>query len=82
LSSNIIGRLGLLFLMPSFKRFKRDLDYAEYGGAPLLGVNGVAIIGHGRSNAKAIKNAIRVAKKEVERKFNEKILEAIGVKAD
>ena len=78
LSSNIIGRLGLLFLKPSFKRFKKDLDYAEYGGAPLLGVNGVVIIGHGRSNAKAIMNAIRVAKDEVERKFNEKILEAIG----
>lgn len=78
LNSNIIGRLGLLFLRPSFRRFKKDLDYAEYGGAPLLGVNGVVIIGHGRSSAKAIKNAIRVAKEEVERKFNEKILEAIG----
>jgi glycerol-3-phosphate acyltransferase PlsX len=53
------------------------LDYAEYGGAPLLGVNGVVIIGHGRSNAKAIKNAIRVAKEEVERAVNEKIVEAI-----
>ncbi|MFH1457833.1 MAG: phosphate acyltransferase PlsX [Candidatus Omnitrophota bacterium] len=77
LLSNPLGKLGLLFLMPSLKRFKKDLDYAEYGGAPLLGVNGVVIIGHGRSNAKAIKNAIRVAKEEVERKFNEKILEAI-----
>ena len=57
--------------MPSLKRFKKEMDYAEYGGAPLLGVNGVVIIGHGRSNAKAIKNAIRVAKEEVERKFNE-----------
>ncbi|MFH0827262.1 MAG: phosphate acyltransferase PlsX [Candidatus Omnitrophota bacterium] len=77
LLSNPLGKLGLLLLMPSLKRFKKDLDYAEYGGAPLLGVNGVVIIGHGRSNAKAIKNAIRVAKEEVERKFNEKILEAI-----
>lgn len=77
LLSNPLGKLGLLFLMPSLKRFKKDLDYAEYGGAPLLGVNGVVIIGHGRSNAKAIKNAIRVAKEEVERRVNEKILEAI-----
>ncbi len=77
LSSNPLGKLGLIFLKPSFKRFKKDLDYSEYGGAPLLGVNGVVIIGHGRSNARAIKNAIRVAKEEVERKFNEKILEAI-----
>ncbi|HTZ11501.1 MAG TPA: phosphate acyltransferase PlsX [Candidatus Margulisiibacteriota bacterium] len=80
LLSNIWGKIGLLFLMPSFKRFKKELDYAEYGGAPLLGVNGVVIIGHGRSSVKAIKNAIRVAKEEVERKFNEHILEAIQPK--
>ncbi|MGA2775418.1 MAG: phosphate acyltransferase PlsX [Candidatus Omnitrophota bacterium] len=80
LLSNPLGKIGLFFLMPSLKRFKKDLDYAEYGGAPLMGVNGVVIIGHGRSNKKAIKNAIRVAKEEVERKFNEKILEAIGKK--
>ncbi|MCX7927521.1 MAG: phosphate acyltransferase PlsX [Candidatus Omnitrophica bacterium] len=64
-------------LRPSFRRFKKEIDYSEYGGAPLLGVNGVAIIGHGRSNANAIKNAIRVAKKEVEGAFNEKLIEAI-----
>jgi glycerol-3-phosphate acyltransferase PlsX len=78
LLSSFMGKLGMLLLMPSLKRFKKDIDYTEYGGAPLLGVNGVVIIGHGRSNSKAIKNAIRVAKEEVERKFNEKILEAIG----
>jgi len=78
LLSNPLGKIGLLFLLPSLKRFKRELDYSEYGGAPLLGVNGVTIIGHGRSNVKAIKNAIRVAKEEVERKFNEKVLEAIS----
>ena len=78
LLSNFLGKIGLFFLLPSLKRFKKEIDYAEYGGAPLLGVNGVVIIGHGRSNAKAIKNAIRVAKEEVERRFNEKILEAIS----
>lgn len=77
LLSNPLGKIGLLFLKGSFMRFKKDLDYAEYGGALLLGVNGVVIIGHGRSSVKAIKNAIRVAKEEVERKFNEKILEAL-----
>lgn len=71
------GLLGALLLKPAFKAFKKDIDYAEYGGAPLLGVNGVVIIGHGRSNAYAVKNAIRVAKEEVENKFTEKILEAI-----
>ncbi|MDO8662843.1 MAG: phosphate acyltransferase PlsX [Candidatus Omnitrophota bacterium] len=80
LLSNPLGKIGLLFLLPSLKRFKRELDYSEYGGAPLLGVNGVTIIGHGRSNVKAIKNAIRVAKEEVERKFNERVLEAISEK--
>jgi glycerol-3-phosphate acyltransferase PlsX len=65
-------------LQSSFRRFKKETDYSEYGGAPLLGVNGIVIIGHGRSNVKAIKNAIRVAKEEVDRKFNEKILEAIN----
>lgn len=76
--SNPLGLLGGLLLKPSFNRLKKELDYAEYGGAPLLGVAGVVIIGHGRSNAKAVKNAIRVAKEEVEHKFNEKILEAIA----
>ncbi|MDD2690148.1 MAG: phosphate--acyl-ACP acyltransferase, partial [Candidatus Omnitrophica bacterium] len=78
LLSNPFSKIGLVFLKSSFQRFKKEMDYAEYGGAPLLGVNGVVIIGHGRSNARAIKNAIRVAKEEVERKFNEKILEAIS----
>jgi len=77
LLSNPMGKLGVLLLKNSLMRFKKDLDYAEYGGAPLLGVNGVVIIGHGRSNARAIKNAIRVAKDEIERKFTEKIIEAI-----
>jgi len=77
LLSNIWGKIGLIFMMPSLKRFKKELDYAEYGGALLLGINGVVIIGHGRSNKKAIMNAIRVAKEEVERQVNVKILEAI-----
>jgi glycerol-3-phosphate acyltransferase PlsX len=68
----------LVFLAPSLKRFKKDLDYAEYGGAPLLGVNGVVIIGHGRSNVRAIRNAIRVAKEEVERQFTQKVTEALA----
>ncbi|MFA6358109.1 MAG: phosphate acyltransferase PlsX, partial [Candidatus Omnitrophota bacterium] len=77
LLSNIWGKIGIIFMMPSLKHLKKELDYAEYGGALLLGVNGVVIIGHGRSNKRAIKNAIRVAKEEVERQVNAKILEAI-----
>lgn len=53
---------GLLLLVPAIRRIAKRMDYAEYGGAPLLGVDGVVIIAHGRSNARAIKNAVRVAR--------------------
>ena len=55
-------RLGALLMMDALRGMRRRLDYAEYGGVPLLGVNGVVIICHGRSHAHAIKNAIRTAK--------------------
>ena len=61
-----IATIGALLSKPAFDQVKKRLDYAEYGGAPLLGVNGVVIVGHGRSNAKAVKNAVRVAKRAVE----------------
>ena len=73
-----LGKLGTLLLINNLKRFKKDVDYAEYGGAPLLGVNGIVIIGHGRSSSKAIKNAIRVAKTEVDRKVNDMIIDSIN----
>ena len=60
--SALAGRLGFLLLRPAFRRFKRRVDYEEYGGAPLLGLNGVSIICHGRSSPKAIKNAVLVAR--------------------
>lgn len=56
---------GLLLLLPRLRQIARRLDYAEYGGALLLGVDGVVIIGHGRSNAKAIMNAVRQAREAV-----------------
>jgi glycerol-3-phosphate acyltransferase PlsX len=56
-----ISRLGGLFLRGTLKGVHKRMDYAEYGGAPLLGVNGVCIICHGKSNPKAIFNAIRMA---------------------
>ncbi len=58
-------QLGLLFLKPLLKQIHCQYDYEEYGGAPLLGVNGVSIISHGRSSAVAIKNAIRLAANDV-----------------
>jgi glycerol-3-phosphate acyltransferase PlsX len=57
---------GLVLLSPSLRRVASRLDYAEYGGALLLGVNGVVIVAHGRSNARAIKNAIGQARKAVQ----------------
>jgi len=56
-----ISKLGYLLMKPAFNSLKRRVDYAEYGGAPLVGINGISIISHGRSSDQAIKNAIRVA---------------------
>jgi len=57
----ILAKLGAMLMMPALRRLRRRTDYDEYGGAPLLGVNGLALICHGGSNAKAIKNAVMVA---------------------
>jgi glycerol-3-phosphate acyltransferase PlsX len=62
----ILALPGILLMLPAFRRIVKRLDYAEYGGAPLLGVDGVVIIAHGRSSAKAIKNAVRVARDSVD----------------
>jgi glycerol-3-phosphate acyltransferase PlsX len=59
--SRITYRLGALILRPAFMQLARRMDYGEYGGAPLLGVNGVVIITHGRAHAQAIKNSLRLA---------------------
>ncbi|MDX1315316.1 MAG: phosphate acyltransferase PlsX, partial [Eudoraea sp.] len=62
LSRTILSKIGYLFSRYSFMRLKKRFDYSEYGGAPLLGVNGPVIISHGRSNANAIMNAARAAR--------------------
>lgn len=72
-----VNRLGLLLIKASYRRFRKKVDYAERGGAPLLGVNGVCIIAHGRSSAKAVRNAIGVAAKLVRYRINEQIAEAL-----
>ncbi len=61
LQTSLRAKIGYLFAQRAVNGIKKKLDYSEYGGAPLLGVNGVVIIGHGRSSPKAIKNAIRLA---------------------
>jgi glycerol-3-phosphate acyltransferase PlsX len=63
---DLLGMIGGLLLKPATRRVRRRIDYEEYGGAPLLGVQGVCIIAHGRSNAKAIRSALRVARHAAE----------------
>jgi glycerol-3-phosphate acyltransferase PlsX len=71
------GRIGYLLLKPALRNFKKKTDYDEYGGAPLLGIQGTCIISHGRSTAKAIKNAIKVASDFAQKKVYEIISSAI-----
>jgi phosphate acyltransferase len=70
--------VGFLLSRTAFRRFKSRLDYSEYGGAPMLGVRGCVIICHGRSSAKAIKNAIRFAAEFSRRRLAEKIQSSIA----
>jgi glycerol-3-phosphate acyltransferase PlsX len=71
--SGLISKVGALLMRRVFKVLKKSIDYAEYGGAPLLGVNGSVIVSHGKSNAKAIKNAIFQAINYREANITEKI---------
>ncbi len=77
LKENPITMLGALIAKPAFDALKKEIDYAEQGGAPLLGINGTCIICHGGSNARAIKNAIRVSAEFVKYEINQHILEAL-----
>ncbi len=70
---NIFAKVGYLLLKRHLKRIYRRVDYSEYGGAHLLGINGVCIIGHGRSNPVAIKNAVRLARDYVAGQVQAKI---------
>jgi glycerol-3-phosphate acyltransferase PlsX len=77
--SSVASQLGYLFSKGALKGIKRTMDYSEYGGAPLLGVRGVCVIGHGRSNANAVKNAIRVAAGLARARLNEKIAQELSL---
>ena len=78
ISSRPLAKFGGLFMRGSLRGVKRKIDYAEYGGAPLLGVNGVCIICHGKSNKKAIYNAVRVAGQFVQSDVNHLIQEELA----
>ncbi|HUJ31093.1 MAG TPA: phosphate acyltransferase PlsX [Candidatus Acidoferrum sp.] len=73
IKSSLTSQLGYALSKRAFDDFRKRTDYSEYGGAPLLGVRGITIIGHGRSNPNAIKNAIRVAAELNRSRVNEKI---------
>lgn len=77
LSSTITRQVGAVLAKNAFAELKKRTDYSEFGGAPLLGVKGVCIICHGRSNANAILNAIRVATEYSAKRVNEKIEEGL-----
>jgi len=75
---SISAKIGYLLARHAFKAFRKRVDYAEYGGAPLLGINGVGIICHGKSSSHAIKNAILEAAKMVKRNINQDILASLA----
>lgn len=77
LKKNIITKLGAILSIQAFRGLSKEIDYTEYGGAPLLGVDGRCIICHGSSNAKAIKNAVRVAGEFLEHHVNQHIIEEL-----
>ena len=77
IKQSLLSKIGYLLARSAFNRFKKKVDYAEYGGAPLIGINGVAMICHGGSNVKAIKNAIRFAHEYASKRVNQKIAEKL-----
>jgi glycerol-3-phosphate acyltransferase PlsX len=77
IEKSLVRKLGYLLVKPAFTNLKRRVDYAEYGGAPLVGINGISIISHGRSSDRAIKNAVRVALELAKSEVNKHIHEDI-----
>jgi glycerol-3-phosphate acyltransferase PlsX len=77
LTAGLISTVGAALAKPAFDRVRKQLDYEEYGGVPILGVNGVSIISHGSSKAKAIKNAIRVARQAAQANLPTTIAESV-----
>jgi len=77
--SSFASQVGYLLSKGAMKGIRQTMDYSEYGGAPLLGVRGVCVIGHGRSNANAVKNAIRVAAGLARARINERIEQELSL---
>jgi glycerol-3-phosphate acyltransferase PlsX len=79
LKRSFLGRAAFLFGHREIRRFKRELDYEEYGGAPLLGINGVGIVCHGGSSVRAIRNAVRTAAMYVNNRVVQKMVEELNI---
>ncbi len=77
LTAGTLSKVGALLAKPAFDRVRKTLDYEEYGGVPVLGVNGISIICHGRSHAKAIKNAVHVAIQSADAELPKRIAEGL-----
>jgi phosphate acyltransferase len=73
LRSTVASQVGYVLSRSAYKEFRKSIDYTEYGGAPLLGVRGITVIGHGSANTNAIKNCVRVAAELARARVNEKI---------
>jgi glycerol-3-phosphate acyltransferase PlsX len=78
LTASAVTKAGAMLAKPAFRSIKKRLDYSEYGGAPLLGVRRIVVIGHGSSNARAIRNAIRIVKEFSENRASENIERGIA----
>jgi len=78
LTVSAVTKAGAMLAKPAFRNIKRRLDYSEYGGAPLLGVSRIVVLGHGRSNARAIRNAIKSVKEFSENRTSERIERGIA----
>jgi glycerol-3-phosphate acyltransferase PlsX len=78
IKSTVASQLGYVLSRNAYKEFRKSIDYTEYGGAPLLGVRGITVIGHGSSNANAIKNCVRVAAELARARVNEKIEQGLS----
>ncbi len=82
IGANLFTNLGAFLVKPAFSELKKSYDYEEYGGVPLLGINGISIICHGNSSAKAIKNALKVAKNMETKNVNHLIAEQLREKEE
>jgi glycerol-3-phosphate acyltransferase PlsX len=82
LRRGFFGQIGTMLALNALKRFSRLVDYAEYGGAPLMGLNSSCLICHGASNSKAMSSAVRMAARFVEMEANSHLSEAVAANID